>query len=312
MIEIFVGDVTDSVRLAACAVDSNARLISQQNYCNLSSGTYYVSLGDLAGIAEFIATLEQADRLIYVPVDHWSDTRKKFSYMKHWTEFYLYYFYNKKTVIMPVSLPTMPGVVDIRKSSDPQLWIAGCSISHGVGVDPSERYGQLIADQLNMPVSFLTWSGSSIEWAKDQILRADIKSGDTLIWGITNFTRFPYYTGTIVEHVNVRYYEDHPSFENIISIDRLSDANSLYKAVTSIQQVVNYCNKLGIQVYFGGMLTPPEILPYLVSLPKYIQFFGYPGIDENNIFLDRGSDNKHPGVKTHQWYAKMFMERIVL
>ncbi len=156
MIVIYVGDVSDRVRLQAQEYDPAAQIITQNNFKNLKSGTYYASLGDFDGLSEFIDTLSQADKLIYVEQQQWSDVKNNFSYMKYWTEFYLHFFYSRKHVVFPkldLAQPMLT-LADNRITPHQQLWIAGCSISHGIGVDKSQRYGQLIANNLGLPVSF--------------------------------------------------------------------------------------------------------------------------------------------------------------
>ena len=83
MITLYVGDTTDEVRIAAQAHSSTATLVTQQNYVDLTPGTYYISLGDFDGLQSFVDALKQASTLVYVPVAHWSDTKDKFSYMQH-------------------------------------------------------------------------------------------------------------------------------------------------------------------------------------------------------------------------------------
>ena len=81
-------------------------------------------------------------------------------------------------------------VVDQRKTAGQQIWIVGCSYAHGNCLEYiNQRYGQLVAEYYHLPVSFLTKPGSSIDWACDQILRADINPGDIVIWGITSVNR---------------------------------------------------------------------------------------------------------------------------
>jgi len=316
MITFYVGDTSDEVRIAAQAHDPTATLVTQQNCNTLVSGTYYISLGDFDDLQSFVNTLSQASILIYVPVEYWSDTKDQFSYMQHWTEFYLMFFKDRKTVtlnsnsVVNKELDTWLELAAIRQVDTTQLWIAGCSVTHGIGVEADQRYGQLIANELEMPVSFLTASGSSIIWAADQILRSDIRSGDIVIWGITHAYRFPYYCKDNIEHVTIRTYETDPKFNNIISLDQLTDKNTHYRAVVAIHQVVNLCQKLGVKLFLGGILVDSYFLPYVTDLPNYTQMFGFHAGDHSHEFVDIGSDNSHPGPLTHQYYAKTFLDRI--
>lgn len=315
MIKIYVGDVTEDLCQAAQKESSNAILITSENCQCLEPGIYYLSLGDVSSISQFIHTLNQADELVYVPVDHWSDEKNNHSDMKKWTEFYLRGFdkCSKFTIsdVSHLSQTKFLKLVDVRKTENSQLWIAGCSVTYGMGVEPDQRYGQIIANELNMPVSFLSFPGSSIEWAADQILRSDIRTGDIVVWGITSVVRFPFYHNNKVEHLNPRYYELIPEFNKIVDISRLDEEDLIYRSVTKIHQVLNYCNKIGARLCFAGLLVTPDFLPYLIDLPNYTQFFGHPEyVDKKHFFLDFGSDNLHPGKLTHEWYAKILLEKI--
>ena len=211
MITIYVGDVTATPRLKAQAQNSTARLITSENCNSLAPGVYYVSLGDLSGVVEFWQVVEQADVLIYVPEHKWSDTKNNFSYLKKWTEFVITSFKSTAHVIFDdatleekIETDKWKSLQDVRKTDSAQLWVAGCSISNGDGVTNSTRYGQLIADDLDLSVSFLTLGGTSLIWASDQLLRSDIRSGDIVVWGLTDFCRFPYYDidNKMLRHVN--------------------------------------------------------------------------------------------------------------
>jgi len=317
MIVYFVGDTTNDVRLAAQAQDSTATLLTQQNYNNVLPGTYYISLGDFDNLQSFVDALNQASTLIYVPPQKWSDTKKDFSYMQHWTEFYLGFFKDKKSVQMHninKSITTVVGnwlaLADTRQSQSPQLWIVGCSTTHGDGVTQEQRYGQLIADQLAMPASFLTQPGSSISWAADQIIRSDLRAGDTVIWGITQVCRFTYCHNDAIKHVTYQAYQKDPGFDKIVALDQLSNKNVYYQGVTAIHRVVNFCKKLNVKLYLGGILVDPPFLPYLDGLPNYTQLFGHVAGDHHHEFFDIGSDGEHPGPLTHRYYAKTLLDKI--
>lgn len=313
---ILVGDVGDYLSEAAKELDSTATLLTQDNSDNLKAGIYYTSLGDFSNLNSFIRLLEKANTLIYQPPTQWSDVDQNgFSYMQEWTEFYLLYCQSRAEVLEIQNIQTddiksMLELSDYRKSEQPQLWSVGCSITHGVGVLPSERYGQLIADSLNLPVSFLSSTGSSISWAADQILRSDIRSGDIVVWGLTSTNRLPYYQDKAVTHVNVSYYQKNPKFNSIIDMSRLDEPHMKYQSVTSIAQVVNFCQKVGAKLWLAGVLVDRHFIKYASYFPNYIQLLGNIGCKESEMFIDLGSDNSHPGPLTHKYYAENIINKI--
>lgn len=318
-ITIFVGDVSEDLRLAAQHADAQARLITESNWQNLSAGTYYASLGDFSSLKVFVDTLEQADTLIYSPPAQWSDSRQDHSYMKIWTEFYLLYFKNRKHVVMNYNkiLPQQESVdrlalSDHRKSNDPQLWIAGCSISHGTGINSDQRYGQLLSKEFDLPVSFLTAEASSIVWAADQILRSDIRANDIVVWGLTTFNRFPFYHEGRVEHVYTSYYDRYPEFNQIVNVDRLDDDNSIYQNLIHIHAVINFCRKIQARLYIFGLLVDYQDVKWVANLSEYLHLSGRFGVDANNMYLDFGTDGRHPGPQMHQWYFEQMKDWIKL
>lgn len=317
MITIFVGDVTDLLRTHAHQLDPTAQLLTNETAIPLSSGTYYASLGDFPNYRAFVDMLDQADCIVYSPPVRWSDqTKQGISYMKVWTEHCLVYFNDKKSVsgcafVNPVNSTQILNLADIRKSKDCQLWIVGGSDSHGKGVLPNERFGQLIADRLNMPVSFLTEISSSMEWAADQILRSDIQTGDIIIWGLVPESRFPFYYNESVVHVNVSHYEQYPKFNAQVDIDQLDNQNTvLYRPITSIEQVQNMCNKLGVQLIIVGLAKYSEYTSHLLQFKNYIHLDGRFGLNSNDMYLDLGTDGEHQGPKMHQWYADCIITKL--
>jgi hypothetical protein len=100
--------------------------------------------------------------------------------------------------------------------------------------------------------------------------------------------------------VFVRYYEQHPEFDQIMSLDRLDDHNMIYLALTKIHQVINFCRKIGANLRLACVLADEEFSPYVFNLPNAINLSPVP---EFALWPDLGTDNMHPGPKTHQWYA---------
>lgn len=313
MITIYIGDVTDEVRQAAHAHDPAATLITADKTLGIKPGTYYTSLGDLQSLDCLHQVLREADNLHYVPPVRWSDDRDGHSDMQKWTEFYLRLISLDKQTISDESLHASSvalGLSDTRRHDDPQLWVAGCSITAGVGVRPEQTYGALLADRLGMPVSVLAAKGSSIEWARDQICRSDIRAGDIVIWGLTTWNRLVYYDHSRVMHVNISTYRKTKAMQEKVDLARLDDIDLLHRSVLSCYQARHFCQAAGAKIYFAGLLVNHELLPYLMDLPNMLQFYGKFGLDPLHMFPDLGDDGEHPGPRTHEWYADQLMHRI--
>lgn len=198
-------------------------------------------------------------------------------------------------------------LADQRKTIHPQLWIVGCSFSHGSCVHENERFGQLLADNLSLEVSFLTSPGSSIEWAADQILRSDIKSGDTVVWGLTGASRIPWGDEShSVHHITHHSYDSTPEIRPYINKPHLISSHMIYEAVTHVKQVENYLSKVGARFVLACMpANGPEtdlIMNEFVSPLSYaIMMYDI----HDYKFIDYGWDNLHPGPIQHTIYAKL-------
>jgi hypothetical protein len=303
MITVYLGDVDQYLQQVACAVDPNAQLITQDNFNNLCTGVYYTSLGDLGNLLNLSAVLLQADKIVYCPPAAWSDQT-----MQQWTEDYLNVFKFKCKVKNYSSQPEFDQILklaDVRRTPDPQLWIAGCSISHGVGVRADTRYGKLLADQLDLKVSFLTQSGSSNTWAADQILRSDIKPNDIVVWGVTSHARLSKFEKNNFSYLTI----NRPDLDKC-TLNFLASDHVVYQSVTSILQVINFCQKVKATLVLAALLDD-HIVNYIQNLPNLIVLYKLWGRDIENLFLDAGTDGEHPGVKTHEFYAYQIYQKLV-
>ena len=211
-----------------------------------------------------------------------------------------------------------------------KLWIVGCSIAHGVGVDPSERWGAVVARTLQIDVEFFTAEGSSIEWAADRILQADIGPDDVVLWGLTTPNRFVWYNDAgQAQHVINVYYQNNPSFDQEVPRNQLVQLNLAYKAVNHVRQVQNYLDKIGCKFAIGytlpgldehrqimldrlidtaGFFIAYDTVTNLIA-PSPTEFFNLTRPSQN-IFVDVGHDGFHPGPQQHKLYCNKFLNKL--
>lgn len=317
MITVFVGDIYQSLADCAKSFDTDANLFQDPSDLTDQCRTYYTSLAD-CGLDNLYYILNASHSIFYIEPEHWSDEESSnIRSMKFWTEKFLDLFshdntkhihgYTCKTYVTPAINHNFLSLSDIRKVDSKQLWIAGCSVSHGIGVTAEQRYGQLIANALDLPASWLTKGSTSILWARDQILRSDIRSGDIVCWGITNTVRLPYYHENQIKHVWPGFYDDNKWLNAIISVEKLDDQDQLYQCVTAIHQVKNFCEKIGAKLYMLDVFTADKnkIRNYCTDIKNFeVCLF------DNDCFLDLGFDQKHPGPLQHVSYANYFLTMI--
>lgn len=317
MITVYLGDSTPYLSRLVCDVDPTAKLITEANYKDISTGTYYTCIGDVGGLPNLGEVLRCADQIVYAPPPNgrWTDEKHGVSGMKQWTEDYLRIFSFRTTVknfsvAQPENKNKFLALADLRKGNNNQLWVAGCSISLGVGVDVNQRYGELLADSLDLPVSFLAKNGSSISWAADQILRSDIRKGDLLVWGLTNTQRVPWVNNGSIHHVLVGSYLQNVDLNQQLGIDYLDSEDLLYRSTIAVFQVINYCKKIGVNLLLVSMINNGTWVEYLRDCSILLQLCGLWGRTPNDLFLDQGDDGWHPGPATHKFYANEILAKL--
>lgn len=185
------------------------------------------------------------------------------------------------------------------------LWTAGCSITEGAGVAHSERWGMLLSERLNLPEISLAKNGSSIFWSADQILRSDIREGDTVVWGLTNISRvevaknWNFDSKTILEYLATK--KEHQYW----TVDYFESETQVLKALRNILQVINFCQKLKAKLYLANILDITWLGVMLKDFKNFIDLTQNLPVHGNTIkFIDLGTDNDHPGPNQHQQYAE--------
>jgi|APSaa5957512493_1039668.scaffolds.fasta_scaffold61745_2 lysophospholipase L1-like esterase len=300
-ITVFVGN-NDEFTVSECLKhDANAYLVDTNNYEDflkttaLEDITIYTSFADLPKITDDDAViynvLNKADDVIYVPSTSWSDDFGfSINSQQRITEYFLYLIHGQKHNVKNLDLSEYKAMytelADQRPqtSDDETLWVAGCSISHGVGVSDDEKYSTIISKTLNLPLCSITKGGSGIDWATDQILRSDIRENDIVIWGLTSEYRIEEWQTTMLpqkHQANIRYSEAR-----------------IQQAVLNIHQVVNFCNKINAKLIMIPLICTETLVLHLCDIASFYQ------LPYQTKPLDYGTDGVHPGAKQHTVWAE--------
>lgn len=317
-VTVFVGDVGKYLSKLAEQYDSSASLITSENYEDINeNGVYYFSLGDLDNLEQFSSVLRQSDIIYYSPPPNNKWTNKN---IKKWTEDYLsvfsmdidkkiYNFDDKEKEMQQSS--QMLHLYDHRKTDSPQIWISGCSISHGDGVLPNQKYGSLFAEKMAMPVSFLTCSGSSIPWSADQILRSDIRKNDIVVWGLTSPNRISFWNEDEqkVQHCTMRQFSSRRKgyYNTIVKEKYLLSEHVVYESLKSIETVTKFLEKEKVKLIMAILL--PGIEKYLMPRDNLLMLTNIFGRDASSLLLDIGDDGLHPGPLTHKFYYEKILKK---
>jgi hypothetical protein len=305
MLKVLVGDYPEYLSFLALKKDPSAFLCTNDNISTVISGTVYTSLGDLS-IQNFQLLINRADIVEYYPPTTWSSielrdsTLIQLNFLSHRKK-----IKNFKCTQYPIESFWL---ADQRKTDARQVWVVGCSFAHGAAIQPSERFGSLIAEQLNLPVSFLTFPGTSISWAADQILRSDIRKDDIVIWGLTGCGRFSFVgENNNVYPVTTNDYHHAKEFKMLVKENFLVSNHLLQDAITKIAQVTQTLDRLAIKYILGVFPLNDE--------QREKQFLQYVSQNKNSLllyhpqgFIDLGRDDSHPGPKHHKWYADTILD----
>lgn len=215
---------------------------------------------------------------------------------------------NDQAPILDLTFSNFNVSVASRKTENTMLWTAGCSYTAGVGVMQDQRWGSILSKMLDLPESSLSKNGASITWAADQIIRADINPGDTVIWGITTVPRVDYATGWKLETNTIANVSKNQLLAIPINPDYCTSLTHVMHCVRSILQVINFCKKIGVKLYIINFL---EVTWLPIIFKEHANFLDLvkdsPWDITRNIPkpIDIGTDKRHPGPLQHKQYAEL-------
>jgi hypothetical protein len=198
-----------------------------------------------------------------------------------------------------------------KESNKPSLWVAGCSWSSAMGVETDERWGHLVAKELDLEEINLAIGGGSIWDASDQILRADIQKGDIVVWGLTSLGWVDVVNNNQLRSFAVRDALDIPQARDYYNLGYFWSNTQCLIAMRQIQQVINYCSKIGARLYLVNFLDIHLSSFILGGEENYLDLSRQMNADTLlTIMIDYGTDDKHPGPLQHQQYAKEIIKFI--
>lgn len=323
---IYVGSAGEYLAKLAQAQDPQARLVDINNCdqylsgCDQHDTTIYTSVADMPGAMDVLyQLLLSATEIVYVPDLAWKQQQQQRQ---------IYDVQNSEQGMLESLLilvsrhrpvqglhyivrdPVVLDLVDGRCTDTPQLWAAGCSNTVALGVLPEQKWAQQLANLTHMPVSVLARGGASLCWTADQILRSDLRSGDILIWGLTNLHRQYFFHDNQLICLTSLWYKEHGRHAEWIYPSRLiAGEHPVYTSFQAIGQVKNFCEKVGVTlILFNTMPVDAELDQFLLDDPDYHvldQNFTLDGRGQRSItYRDRGSDNAHPGPEQHRAWAE--------
>ena len=302
-ITVFVGDSDQLIADRARQHSPDAFLIDYLNfekflsYDTTKNITIYTAHSDLPKITNdrcvLYEILNKADVIYYSPPDRWADSDRDFfseTNQQSLTLFFLSIINRQKNNVINLDLCEYTNnnyifLENYRKTQSKSLWAAGCSITHGVGIDKHQRYTNIVSNKIKRPLIDLSKGGSSIEYAADQLLRSDIHKNDIVIWGLTEETRHTVWDSALKQAVPGKR-----------DLHHLNETRT-YKSLISVHQVVNFCSKVGARLVLLPIICSENFCLLLSDVDCFYQ------LPYQTKFIDYGDDQQHPGPNQHQMYA---------
>lgn len=195
-----------------------------------------------------------------------------------------------------------------RRPNHKILWTAGCSNTIALEVAPNERWAKLLADNLQLEEVCIATGGSSLSWAADKILRADLQTGDTVVWGLTNTPRVEYGSDWKLHPITAAEYAKLPAYVQHWDINYFSSQTQTLKAMQVIEQVQNVCKKLEVELYLFNLTEISWVAVLCDMYPNYLDLIrDLPISQYRPVYVDFGVDNSHPGpLQNKKWAETMF------
>ena len=338
---VYIGDDSPSFRVFVANLDKSAQYKFGHDFSHVTK--VYLSTVQFSP-KHLMELLVAAKEIIYCPPVNWSDKDVKYHTIG-WIEYINTVRpiqtlragqYGLGPILYTPSPFNKPGFLNPtqnRQTDDKQIWMAGCSFTNGHGLANKDlRFGQLFADQLGLPVSFLTMNGASNQWTADQILKSDIRPGDIVFWGITGIARSTIYTEEKPWPITINMLDQKQSVYQRLIIDNkkiapmrrmiteeflLSD-HSFFESINHIEQVKNHLMMVGTEHmigYFADLDFPyldhmGRMMHYIVSQENPKIFVIRPELPWADIIIRGPEDTQnddtpvyHPGPQQHQVYA---------
>jgi len=301
---LYIGETNRKDTKYYYTLDKSARNLHIGNYMTAPNekltGVFYTSVADFQNqLDTMLQVCWRFDKIIYQPPTTWSDLS-----VKDQTEQFLILL----SLFKPIQNFT---TIDStrRKTEQPQIWVAGCSWSSAVGVTEEQRWGSLLADQMNVAVTVLAEGGSGNSYQVRKLLSADIRENDIVIFQVTTPHRETIFRQDGVEHgmehVIAHTFKDNPDLYKTYSPNRLDELTLVINQIKDMQNLINFSQKLKAKLLIWNPGMPIWIGEYLKNfLRDKENFYSY-----KNKMSDFGTDGVHPGPETHKQYADFMFEK---
>jgi hypothetical protein len=279
--------------------DANSILITDNNFEQYVGvpGHFHTSLGDISA-GNLLKITDKGCTIIFVDEGFEQELE-----LFNKTKIFLNSIYDLHQVTGYVRPgPCTFAEESVSRPAEPTLWIFGCSLSAGVGVEKCEVYSSKLGDTLRLPVTNVVKAGSSTRWSLRQLLHSDLQPDDVVVWQLTTVER------STVKHVDTWPEEvmlKNQSREIILST---TDEQLWFDQISLLDYGVQYLRAKRIRFYIVSFDSKSTVLDQ--CLEQYTRYPEY--CYASNWQVDLGNDQFHPGSKSHHCLFKHLHRKITL
>ena len=275
-------------------INSNSKLLTSV-IPDLPHNEYHTSLGDLT-FQEIMSLVLKFDFI------NFSNTLFNIESDIYKQTIFLLQNINRYKTVSNFTPPDMVDFVENKniynRTPAPTLWVFGCSHSAGIGLKSSElKYGEILAQKLNLPLKLIARPGSSLAWSLRHLLASNILKHDTVIWQITSPTRLSVFDGTTVNEVMLNYTKN-KSLLDVYNEDQL-----YFNQLSLLSFGVKYLREKGVCFVLTSLESNPPLL-YASEYLKYIEYCYCP-----DFAVDRAPDG-HYGPLSHNKLAHALLNHV--
>lgn len=264
----------------------------------LDKSEYHTSVGDMSTsdiitVSNFFDEIELIDHGFDHDSPNWLETKILLNYLCH-----------KKPVInftqqFPKTFTCDSNFVPNAKGNN--LWIFGCSHSHGIGLtSPDQRFGSLISQHLNLTPIFVTQPGSSLQWSLRHLVNSNINNNDVVVWQITTPHRLTLYNGDLTKEIILAGSKDR------CLLDVFDDQQMFFHHCSLLNYGVKYLRSKNARFVMVSILDQQKLFYcYLDEYTKYPEYCYTPG-----SYLDLGTDSLHLGPLSNKAIAHSIINHL--
>lgn len=263
----------------------------------------HTSRQDFNSDIDFENVLSQADSVIWANRGCESFGTKEIYYdFLDWIKQYQYRHHNIKN-FESIKFDPYHWKPQVKTVEKDDLIALGCSLTAGTGLtDLSQGWSAIVSNNLGLQNKNFGQPGGSLQKLFSIFNRLDFYQGQTVILQVPPLPRIKYVleNGTLQDVMLGRSN----SSDQLLAV--FNDRYLFYNAYEMILSMVKRCRSSNVKFVFflfdykTDYFYNHEDQMYFYDLPEFV-----PNLSIQNYKVDVGTDNLHPGPKSHEYLAEV-------